>query len=249
MDVPFFSSSQSPQAGSVLSHPEMLVPGFFHCPSQDLVLYTHDTERRVTFISPSAAKVFEVDLDQWRRKNYELLLTNHAWNAEYVHAAAAAVPTDDIQTLRCEILSERGRRIQLEVRRQGILREGAWIGVIGLTRRIPSEEYSCQLLRQLFKKSEDPCQLIARWETLTASEKDVVQLVVDGAMNKMIARRLNIAERTVEARRSKIMKKLDLQSVPDLVRFHLLVQHWIAPSLHDSPGLHDTPVSRPAEQN
>lgn len=236
MDVPFFSSSQSPQAGSVLSRPEMLVPGFFHCASQDLVLYTHDTERRVTFISPSAANVFEVDLDQWRRKNYELLLTNHAWNAEYVHAAAAAVPTDDIQTLRCEILSERGRRIQLEVRRQGVLHEGSWIGVIGLTRRIPSEESSCHVLGRLFNQAENPDQMIARWETLTASEKDVVQLVVDGAMNKMIARKLNIAERTVEARRSKIMKKLDLHSVPDLVRFHLIVQHWITPNTHSRPS-------------
>jgi DNA-binding NarL/FixJ family response regulator len=127
-------------------------------------------------------------------------------------------------------LSERGHRIPLEVRRKSVLQDGEVIGVIGVTRRIAAEERSCQILRRLLKASEDPNAMVARWETLTSSEKDVVQLVVDGAMNKMIARKLNIAERTVEARRSKIMKKLDLNSVPDLVRFHLIVQHWITPS-------------------
>lgn len=243
MDVPFFSSNQSSQPSSVLSHPESLLPGFFHCPSQDLVLYTHDKERRVTYISESASRVFEVDIDQWKRKNYVLLLTNHAWNDEYVIAANNSVPTDDVQILRCEILSDRGRRIPLEVRRKGVVLHGECIGTIGITRRISAEEISCQVLNRLFKKSEDLQVMIARWETLTSSERDVVQLVVDGAMNKMIARKLNIAERTVEARRSKIMRKLELNSVPDLVRFHLIIQHGIT-------GIEPTaPPVGPTDQN
>jgi RNA polymerase sigma factor (sigma-70 family) len=56
-------------------------------------------------------------------------------------------------------------------------------------------------------------------EKLTPRERDVLELVVAGRLNKEIAARLGIAEQTVKQHRGRIMRKLGARSVTDLVRF------------------------------
>ena len=60
--------------------------------------------------------------------------------------------------------------------------------------------------------------LKARWASLTAGEQDVVRLVVQGLLNKQIASRLSISEITVKVRRGHAMRKMQAQSLADLVR-------------------------------
>ena len=54
---------------------------------------------------------------------------------------------------------------------------------------------------------------------LTQREKEVLQLLISGKSNKEIAYSLNISPKTVSVHRSNIMKKLDLHSAMDLVRY------------------------------
>lgn len=54
---------------------------------------------------------------------------------------------------------------------------------------------------------------------LTAREREIVQLVAEGKSSKEISVILNISQKTVETHRSHIMNKLELHSVPDLVRY------------------------------
>jgi FixJ family two-component response regulator len=61
-------------------------------------------------------------------------------------------------------------------------------------------------------------ELRARYDTLTAREREVFDGVVAGKLNKQIAAQLNIAERTVKAHRSQVMEKMQANSVADLVR-------------------------------
>jgi FixJ family two-component response regulator len=49
-------------------------------------------------------------------------------------------------------------------------------------------------------------------------EREVAARVVRGLMNKQIAAELGITEITVKVHRRHIMRKLQLRSVPDLVR-------------------------------
>jgi RNA polymerase sigma factor (sigma-70 family) len=58
----------------------------------------------------------------------------------------------------------------------------------------------------------------AQLEKLTARERDVLELVVAGRLNKEIAARLGIVEQTVKQHRGRIMRKLGARSVTDLVR-------------------------------
>jgi DNA-binding NarL/FixJ family response regulator len=54
---------------------------------------------------------------------------------------------------------------------------------------------------------------------LTAREREVLQLLAESKSNKEAASILNISVNTVEVHRASIMKKLDLHSVTDLVRY------------------------------
>ena len=57
------------------------------------------------------------------------------------------------------------------------------------------------------------------YEPLTPREREVLQLVAEGKLNKQVAVTLGIAERTVEAHRASIMKKLCLSDRAGLVRY------------------------------
>lgn len=66
----------------------------------------------------------------------------------------------------------------------------------------------------------DRAELRERFETLTATEKRVFQLVVEGLPNKAIASEIGNAERTVKLHRSNLSRKLGTLCVADLVRFY-----------------------------
>jgi len=54
---------------------------------------------------------------------------------------------------------------------------------------------------------------------LTPRERQVLQLLAEGKSNKEISGALGISVKTAEAHRSNIMRKLDLHSISDLVRY------------------------------
>jgi FixJ family two-component response regulator len=57
---------------------------------------------------------------------------------------------------------------------------------------------------------------VALYETLTPREREVLKLVVSGAMNKQIASDLGISEITVKLHRSNMMKKMNARSISHL---------------------------------
>jgi FixJ family two-component response regulator len=58
----------------------------------------------------------------------------------------------------------------------------------------------------------------AAFETLSAREREVMQLVTSGLMNKQVAGKLDLSEITVKIHRGNVMKKMAAQSLADLVR-------------------------------
>jgi FixJ family two-component response regulator len=61
--------------------------------------------------------------------------------------------------------------------------------------------------------------LHARFDTLSAREREVLAHIISGKLNKQIAFDVGITERTIKAHRASIMDKLNVQSVAELVRF------------------------------
>jgi FixJ family two-component response regulator len=60
--------------------------------------------------------------------------------------------------------------------------------------------------------------LRARYETLTEREREVMQLVVTGLMNKEIAAGLELSEITIKVHRGQAMRKMNAKSLADMVR-------------------------------
>ncbi|MCL5006492.1 MAG: response regulator transcription factor [Acidobacteria bacterium] len=60
---------------------------------------------------------------------------------------------------------------------------------------------------------------VSAGERLTARERQIVQLLAEGKSSKEIAAALNISIKTAETHRANVMRKLDLHSLADLVRY------------------------------
>jgi DNA-binding NarL/FixJ family response regulator len=56
-------------------------------------------------------------------------------------------------------------------------------------------------------------------QTLSAREREIVQLLAEGNSNKDIARALNISVKTAETHRSNVMRKMGFASLAELVRY------------------------------
>ena len=57
-----------------------------------------------------------------------------------------------------------------------------------------------------------------RIELLTPRENEILRYVITGMLNKQIALELGIAEKTVKVHRGRVMEKLGVDSVAELVR-------------------------------
>jgi DNA-binding NarL/FixJ family response regulator len=67
-------------------------------------------------------------------------------------------------------------------------------------------------------RSDEPTQV-----HLTLRQRQVLQLVAEGCSTKEVARRLDLAVKTVETHRTLLMKQLDVHEVAGLVRYALRV--------------------------
>ena len=59
-----------------------------------------------------------------------------------------------------------------------------------------------------------------RSATLTPREREVMDLIVLGQANKVIAIDLGLSQRTVEVHRARVMEKMEVRSLAQLVRAH-----------------------------
>ena len=66
-------------------------------------------------------------------------------------------------------------------------------------------------------------QVAERLASLTEREREVMQRVIEGKLNKVIADELDISVKTVEFHRAKVMEKMGADSVAGLV--HLMMQN------------------------
>jgi len=72
--------------------------------------------------------------------------------------------------------------------------------------------------RDLRKRRTEIAELRARFDTLTPRETEVMNLVVEGLLNKQIADQLGASELTIKTHRARVMEKTGADSLAHLVR-------------------------------
>lgn len=76
--------------------------------------------------------------------------------------------------------------------------------------------------REASQQNSQKAQLLERFETLSSREREVLEGLVAGQPNKIIAFNLGISPRTVEIYRANVMTKMKAGSLSELVRMALV---------------------------
>jgi two-component system response regulator FixJ len=89
-------------------------------------------------------------------------------------------------------------------------------------------ELILRLVRGCLEQNDDAIEAFTfrarvrqRLESLTQRERQVLELLIDGASNKVVAQRLGISARTVEIYRASVMSKMQADSLSQLVKMTL----------------------------
>ncbi len=89
-------------------------------------------------------------------------------------------------------------------------------------------ELILRLVRACLEENDDAVdatakrdRVVRRIESLTARERQVLEMIMQGASNKVIAGNLTISPRTVEIYRANVMSKMRADSLSDLIRMTL----------------------------
>lgn len=94
-----------------------------------------------------------------------------------------------------------------------------------LMRAVRAALTQAQQARSVYKEKAD---LLARIALLTPRERVVLEHVISGRLNKVIAAQLGTTEQTIKVHRGRVMEKLEVSSLAELVR--LAEQAGISPA-------------------
>jgi FixJ family two-component response regulator len=194
---------------------------------------------------PAEGTVFLLDDEPGMLKALTRLLNAEGYTVHAFTSAKAFLESYQPQALGCLVLDVAMPEIDgLELQRR-LTRSGALLPIVFLTGHgdIPmsvqaikagAEDFltkpvnDADLLRAVraaLQRAAAQCELIAeaallhrRYSALTAREREVMAHIVAGELNKVAAARLGVGEHTIKVHRARVMEKMGVESLADLVR-------------------------------
>ncbi len=191
-------------------------------------------------MSPPDRLVFIVDDDDAVRDSLELLLESAGHPVQAFEAAPVALESCRVQLPACIVTDIRMPEMDGLEFQERLVAAGIHVPVIVMTghadvplavramkagavdfieKPFGDEVILASIASALKQKPRvADATLVARLDSLTPREREVLDLLVVGHPNKVIAHRLDISPRTVEIHRAHVMEKMKARSLPELVR-------------------------------
>jgi len=208
----------------------------------------YPTQARVGPIAGDTPFVFIVDDDLSVRESIELLVEESGWRPEVFGSALEflarprpacpsclvldiGLPDLDGLEVQSRIASERGAMPVIFVTGREDVRTTVQAMKAGAVEFL-TKPFSPQALldairnavhrsRVFLEEKQSQMALRDRYLSLSPRERQVMELVVCGQLNKQAAGALGISEITVKAHRGRVMRKLEARSLPELVTIAL----------------------------
>ena len=203
--------------------------------------------------APKVPQVHLVDDDPDVRSAVSLLLKTENLRVTTYADARAILESVDANTPGCLVLDVRlpdmdGLTLQRELRTRGVQMPVVFItghGDIPMAVRAVSEgaldflekpfhddvliegvRQGMDIDAQQRAGAAEMAQVEERLHSLTPRERQVLECLLDGKPNKLIARDLDVSVRTVEIHRSNLMQKMGAKSAPHLARLALACDEY-----------------------
>jgi FixJ family two-component response regulator len=208
-------------------------------------------ELQSALMSSDTPIVFVVDDDISVRESLEVLIHCAGWRAEVFPTAQAFLARPRVDVPSCLLLDVslpdlNGLDLQRRIATDRIDMPIIFItahGDVPMTARAMKEgavdfftkpfddEVLLSAIRNSISRSNTAltrerlvCALRAGYASLTTREREVMDLVVSGLLNKQVGIELGISEITVKAHRGRVMHKMKARSLADLVKMSAVLQ-------------------------
>jgi len=195
-------------------------------------------------MDPSEATIFVVDDDEAVRRGLTRLLRSAGWNVEALASAGDFVRRAPLKGPGCVLLDvqlpdESGLDLQGRLVQAGISLPVVFLtgkgdipmsvsamkhGAIDFLVKPVDEDVLLEALDQAIQSNVAQAAgqggrdvVTSRLALLTEREREILDHVLRGRLNKQIAYDLGIAEKTVKVHRGRVMQKMDAHSVAALV--------------------------------
>ena len=215
-------TNEQSSANSVLTQPNLFMPALAEVVQDEMAFFCHDMNGRFTYLSKSAENVMNHDPQELLNRPFCDVVTDDPCN-DHIRSCDWRRSIESSSTSYvCEMINPNGDRRKLKYWRVPVLHNGIPIGLAGIICRLRDQAFLDSNSGKTDELTESG--LLASLETLTPVESEVVDMVVNGQMNKEIAAVLNVAVRTIESRRSRAMAKLNTKNLSELVQLWVRIR-------------------------
>ncbi len=203
---------------SLLQEPYQFLPTLLDAANLNCFVFSMSADGAVQFVSESVESVIGFSAQEMIDKPFLSYLSDNPRNESVRNACWKSIPANSPVKCKCELSSKDEQPISVTMYNLGVFEDNALVGLVGIV--VPENGPGAGVSDSKAEERERVQKLASQ---LSKTEREVVELVVAGHMNKSMAKMLGVAVRTIEARRARAMAKLQVRSLPDLVKAWLLV--------------------------